>query len=579
MKAVFTGDAPDVTAEQWGPHWERAIQREQAIGPITLGHHLEVPGRTLAQQVRILQAEGHPLSPSLQTLAGWRKAYLEGGRRVQALLDNDRGGKGIPRGWLASPEHQDLVIECEKRLIGTHRVEYPPAALLRAQLAHRVGAAHATGIPGPRALDRFCRGILSAGERSILVGGERRYRETIMPKPPTRRTDHFGQIWVADHRKADNLVLYGQKEIRPWVTAIIDMYSGAWVGRNVSPHDPGSTEIALALRDAILPRAEDPEGLLCGLPEKLYCDWGKDFASTHLRAALSDLGIGIIHARPYAAWSKGSVEGNAFGTMSKRFDPTLDGYTGRNSTERPRKVKAVLSFSEYCAKLRQFTCVDFNEIVLQKRPLNGQPATRLDFARAHRLPTRMPQRDTLLLCLMKRERRVVGPAGISLGGIASVWNPALWTLAEERAVVEIRYDAADMSRAYIFHRGEFVCEATDPRAADVGLNEQDVRERMRLQNSRVKALKILADPRNEAAMTGNGYIEHLAEDRAIEVPMAAAGGSARPIRQLIPRLDRAAQQIRRPGRPSAVRSIAPRRDPADDLPDFADKPLPPGWDK
>jgi putative transposase len=580
VKRVFLGPPPGADAVGSGPRWERAFQREQAIGPVTPGHHLEVPGRTLAQQVRILQTEGHPLSPSLQTLAGWRKVYLDGGRRVQALLDSDRGGKGNPRGWLANPEHQTLVIACEKALIGTSKTEYPPASVLRAQIVGRLGAAFAKAVSGPRALDRFRQQALSRADRAMLAGGERRYRETVMPKPPAPRAERHGEIWVSDHRQCDNLVYHGQKSLRPWVTAIIDAYSGAWIGIHVSPHDPGSAEIALALRNAILPKPEDPEGLLCGLPDSFYADWGKDFASTHLRLALTELSIQISHARPYSPWAKGHVEGNAFATMSKCFDLTVPGYVGRNTSERPHGAKAVLSFAAFCNIVTQWALVEFNRMVFQKRRLEQQPASRLDFARAHRVPVRLPQKDTLLLSLMKRERRVVTDGGISLGGLCTLWHPALWTLAEERAEVEIRYDPADMARAFIFHRGELVCQAVDARAAEVGLTEQDARTRMKLRGERIKALKAAGREDRVAAMDADTYFEHRQAQQVEMVPAlaAAGGGSARPIRQMIPHLDRAAQQLRRPGRPSGPRPLVSSQDAEERLPDLADKPLPPGWE-
>ena len=41
-----------------------------------------------------------------------------------------------------------------------------------------------------------------------------------------------------------------------------------------------------------------------GLPEKLYTDQGKIFTCAHLQVVCANLKIKLIHARPYAAWSK-----------------------------------------------------------------------------------------------------------------------------------------------------------------------------------------------------------------------------------------------------------------------------------
>lgn len=45
-----------------------------------------------------------------------------------------------------------------------------------------------------------------------------------------------------------------------------------------------------------------------GLPVKLYTDQGKPFVCEHARVTCANLGIRLLHARPYHAWSKGKVE-------------------------------------------------------------------------------------------------------------------------------------------------------------------------------------------------------------------------------------------------------------------------------
>jgi putative transposase len=45
-----------------------------------------------------------------------------------------------------------------------------------------------------------------------------------------------------------------------------------------------------------------------GLPLKLYTDQGKPFVNTHAKIVCANLGIRLLHAKPYHAWSKGKVE-------------------------------------------------------------------------------------------------------------------------------------------------------------------------------------------------------------------------------------------------------------------------------
>ena len=53
-----------------------------------------------------------------------------------------------------------------------------------------------------------------------------------------------------------------------------------------------------ALKEAVLRR---------GLPRKLYTDQGKPFVSTHTALVCAQLGVRLLHCKPYHCWSKGKV--------------------------------------------------------------------------------------------------------------------------------------------------------------------------------------------------------------------------------------------------------------------------------
>lgn len=59
-----------------------------------------------------------------------------------------------------------------------------------------------------------------------------------------------------------------------------------------------------------------------GLPHKLYTDQGKPFVSHHTRIVCANLGIRLLHAKPYHAWSKGKVE-RLIRTIQQDFEATL----------------------------------------------------------------------------------------------------------------------------------------------------------------------------------------------------------------------------------------------------------------
>jgi len=59
-----------------------------------------------------------------------------------------------------------------------------------------------------------------------------------------------------------------------------------------------------------------------GLPIKLYTDQGKPFVNHHARIVCANLGIRLLHAKPYHAWSKGKVE-RLIQTIQRDFEMTL----------------------------------------------------------------------------------------------------------------------------------------------------------------------------------------------------------------------------------------------------------------
>jgi putative transposase len=59
-----------------------------------------------------------------------------------------------------------------------------------------------------------------------------------------------------------------------------------------------------------------------GLPHKLYTDQGGPFINDHVKIVCANLGIRLLHAKPYAAWSKGKVE-RLIRTIQDDFEASL----------------------------------------------------------------------------------------------------------------------------------------------------------------------------------------------------------------------------------------------------------------
>jgi transposase InsO family protein len=59
-----------------------------------------------------------------------------------------------------------------------------------------------------------------------------------------------------------------------------------------------------------------------GIPDKLYTDNGKVFRSKHFRLVCANLNIRLLHAKPYASYSKGKIE-RFFQTAQTQFEASL----------------------------------------------------------------------------------------------------------------------------------------------------------------------------------------------------------------------------------------------------------------
>lgn len=195
-----------------------------------------------------------------------------------------------------------------------------------------------------------------------------------------------------------------------------------------------------ALKEAVLRR---------GLPLKLYTDQGKPFVSHHARIVCANLGIRLLHAKPYHAWSKGKVE-RLIRTIQGDFEATL-----RLEGQR------VQSLAELNSALSRWVAATYH---LRAHGSTGMsPHER--FTRAgHPLRTVEEPLKIDALFYTRTERVVRKDGTVTLGKHLFEVNLALRALT-----VELRYDPILLDRIEVWHQGSFHGLA---RAADLHLNSQ-----------------------------------------------------------------------------------------------------------
>lgn len=122
---------------------------------------------------------------------------------------------------------------------------------------------------------------------------------------------YFGELWTTDFMHGPHL-FDGKRKRRAVLMAIIDDHS-----RLITAHAWGWAEntklLELVFKDAILKH---------GCPDRLYCDNGSAFSSHYLALVSANLGIGLVHSKPYDSPSRGKIE-RFFRHVRQNFLPDI----------------------------------------------------------------------------------------------------------------------------------------------------------------------------------------------------------------------------------------------------------------
>jgi putative transposase len=277
---------------------------------------------------------------------------------------------------------------------------------------------------------------------------------------------HSNQIWQIDHTRLDTLLIDEEdKKVidRPYITLVMDSYSGCVTGFYLGFEPAGSHEVGLALRHAILPKHYGTEYELqetweiFGIPEYIVTDRAKEFKSEHLRQISLQLGfIRRLRAFPQAG---GLIE-SIFDKINKEILSLYGGYTGSNVEERPPEAEktAYLTLDELEKILVKYFVDHYNRhdyprVKNQKRIERWKSSFLLEE------PELLNERE-LDICLMKVAYRKVEEYG-SVNFLGWVYQGDC-LLDYEGKQVSLRYDKRNITTVLAYTRpinsepGEFV---------------------------------------------------------------------------------------------------------------------------
>lgn len=310
-------------------------------------------------------AEG--LGVALKTLYRWRAAYAEKG--LAGLMDKtEQCNKGKPKSmclmaqdfvrtnlYSAAKHTNRSVYEKLKRLdqeLGPRacsRCPHCENSIVRRELAlsgqaqeYSICDAPGQGMVIPASVSSINRYVqtIPAGQLAYARYGKRYWEAHYMPKAQRQKPEKINECWFGDHHMFDLFVVDDDGRIvRPWMTAWSDAASGCFVGWSITT-SPNSTTIAETFVRAVAKNEYSP---FWGVPASIYIDNGKDYRSKRFEgdretehiigrlneqlgktALLQVLGVSVIHAQPYKAWSK--IIERLFGTLENRYIRDLPGW-------------------------------------------------------------------------------------------------------------------------------------------------------------------------------------------------------------------------------------------------------------
>ena len=423
-------------------------QRQQAMA------RFAVLRPTLEEGVPLIRAAADADVP-LRTVRRWLTRFRRDGLMGLARASRcDVGRRRLPA---------DLVSLIEG--MGLRRPRSSVAAIHR-----RVAAvAEAKGWPAP-SYSTTCAILarLDPAMVSLALDGPAVFRERY-ELIYRHRASAPNALWQADHTLLDILVLdEGGRQVRPWLTTVIDDHSRAVAGTMLFLGAPSALNTSLALRHAIWRKA-DAAWPVCGIPDVLYVDHGSDFTSRHLDQVAASLHMQIVHSGVARPQGRGKIE-RLFGTINTELLPELPGHLVAGAPVSPPALSL--------ADLDRAT-VAFIRDTYHRRTHGEIGQTPLDAWRANGFLPRLP--DSLealdLLLVMVAKPRCVRRDGIHFQGLRYVASTLAAYVGE---TVTIRYDPRDVSEIRVFHRERFLCRAVNEEHAGEALSLKDVEAARRL---------------------------------------------------------------------------------------------------
>lgn len=391
--------------------------------PLERAQALALERFTFITQIQGLLREGFPLSVALEeassrplslpdgtqrlyarrTLEDWWYDYQQGG--FAALQPKARTDKGQPRTLTA--EQQKWILEQAQAHLA-----------LSVKVLYRRWREQDPQLPSINSIYRFLR------EHELHTKARRRQlRQPLGGATKCFEAPFVNDLWMTDFSPGPYLHPAQGKPLPTFLCVIIDDHSRLIPYAAYYPR-ADTQAFHHTLKEAVRRR---------GLPAKLYTDQGAPFTNDHTRIVCANLGIRLLHAKPYHAWSKGKAERVIF-TIQSDFEAGL---------RLPGQQAA--SFEELNGKFSLWLQSVYHARVHSSTGLS--PAERYQRG-AHLVKALDPHLDLDQLFFHQLTRTVRRDGTVRLENRLYEVDLSLRTLP-----VQLRFDPFKLERIEVFYRG------------------------------------------------------------------------------------------------------------------------------
>ena len=396
-----------------------ALTRFEAVSYIKV---LQADGTLLADAIRQACArpwpDQHGRYYSFRTLETW---WYRHAKRGFAGLQGKSRREDAGQSRSIDPQIGEWIISMI--------IEHPDTPL---SVHYRGWEEHGCPLPSISSVRRFLKAkgydprSLKAGR---LASGPQKAFEAPAPN----------DLWMADFAHGPTLRSPEGATISTRLCILVDDHSRLIPFAAYYPQE-NTASFLHTLKEAVLRR---------GLPLKLYTDQGKPFVNHHVRIVCANLGIRLLHAKPYHAWSKGKVE-RLIRTIQDDFERSLRLPGGQ-----------VHSLAELNAGLSHWIAAIYH--LREHRATGASPHER--FRTGEHLGRIIEDPEGIAPLFYTREERTVRKDGtITLNNQLLEVDLALRALK-----VELRFDPMDREHIEVWYKDSFHGLA---RRANLHLNSQ-----------------------------------------------------------------------------------------------------------